>query len=437
MVFRALGYTAWLIFWPIRAIINLLKYFVYVYIGAPFVKYPVYPKAFLTDLEGKTPKDYADRIANDQEIYFKEFVGNSIKKFEIVLPSQVTLRGIQYLPESIKDSDDPFEDGFIWFEGTNSSQIHNHLKSIQALGDQLKRPVIGVDHRGIGWSQDSHVHSSIKEVISGLVYSLKMSIDQHRKDQSVEEYAGKVMIFGHSLGGGLGIAAAHKMCEEDLKVKVFSWASYSSLSAVPRALFGRLLLVLMIFVVLMWPLFHFPVFAPYWGSFGYTVTGILAAAFSAYVIGQYAPNFVVTILEWGLIRPIMILTGWQLDILNQAKELFDQGLLAFGHIMRAPDDLKTSDDPNVQSMLSRSGEDGFICPTASLTYAMESSTREMVRRCPEKAEFFKGAYAVNNTGAHYGGFYTHTLGPEAALTQGFQPMMERIDRFYSSSAGKN
>jgi hypothetical protein len=264
-----------------------------------------------------------------------------------------------------------------------------------------------------------------------------MSIDQHRKDQDEKKYAEKVMIFGHSLGGGLGIAAAHKMSQEELKVKVFSWASYSSLSAVPRALFGRLLLVLMIFVALMWPLFHFPVFAPYWGSFGYTVTGILAAAFSAYVIGQYAPNFFVTILEWGLIRPIMILTGWQLDILNQAKELFEQRRLAFGHIMRAPDALKTSNDPDIQSILSRSGADGFICPTASLTYAMEGSTREMVKTYPQEAAFFKGAYAVNNTGAHYGGFYTHTLGPEAALTQDFQPVMERINRFYSPDYGKN
>ena len=423
--FQALFYTIWSILWPLRTLSHILRHIAYVCIGGPLIKYPVYPKAFSYGFEGTKS---TQQIEEDRALYFKHFVDGQVKPFDIMLPSHVTLRGIQYCPQGRN-----FDDGFIWFEGTNSSLVQNHFSTIKALGDKLQRPVISVEHRGIGWSGDSFVHYKIEDVVTDLVYSLMDSIDQFKPTKaSASDYAKKVMVFGHSLGGGLGIAAAHRLRQHALPIKAFSWASYSSLSAVPKALFGRLLLILMLFIGLMWPLFHMAALTLLWQSFSYTVAGVLGAALCAYIIGTRAPNFFVTIIEWLLIRPMMILTGWQLDIIDQAKTLFDHNQLAFGHIMRAPKDLRSQSDSKVVSLLSRSGEDGFIFPEASLTRAMEVHTRQKIRVSPQTAEFLKGAYSVNNTGVHCGAVYSHILGPELAVTQDFKPVIDRIKGFYES-----
>ena len=278
------------------------------------------------------------------------------------------------------------------------------------MAEKTGKVVIGCDHRGIGWS-DGDAHWRIGRVLEDVKWGIDHEIKRCAKlaGQSVEYYAPNVLLYGHSLGGGISVALADRLHREGKKVKAFSWASYASLGAVPRELFGRLLLKIIFAFFLTMMICSKGISSIVFSSVPMMFLSFAISAIVAHFLIEFDPGILLPLLEYLFIHPMMWLAGWQLDVVKSSKKLYRAGYLDFGHIMRDPGPREKN---SLFKFLSATGEDGFLL-SASLPYAMRDEIQKKYEEAsPEAKASIQGAYAVNSSGTFLSPFYSHTLGIE-------------------------
>ncbi len=404
------------LFWLARG----LNFIYYQLIIVNLVQQFVYPKAFNVNTHlNPHSLDNPRQILENYHFFLKHNpFGKKCSAYEITKADGTVLRGLLYVPESIKV--DQWKNGFLWFEGTNSSSLQNHLDSAIRIADQSKKILVSVDHQGIGWS-DGKVHREINQITDDMEQCIKDTIiyAAGQADLSPNEIAKKSIIYGHSLGGGLSVAVADRLNNEGQPIKAFSWASFASTSAVARELFGGVFLRISIFILMYYLITKASslsfIFSTMWGSFA--VFSLLTI--SSHYMVKYDKGILLPFFDRVFISPLLKLFGWQLDVSTRAKGLLSKGKLLCGHIMRHPNLMPR--DPSLNKYAMLSGEDGFITSGASLTNVLAQDSDQLSESLTDDSadtnqlkNILNGSCCINNTGGFLHEMYIHTLGPNQA-----------------------
>ena len=419
--------------------IRKIEHMIMILLLAPWIRALIYPKGakLNTSLNPdcvNQPKNILEQQKHFMAIKLKKDPGTwSFPEFEN--EAGVKLRGLCYKPPNY----DP-KNGFVFIDSTNSSSIQVHHALMLELAHKMGKAVIGVNHRGLNWS-DGVPPLSTNAILRDHRYCVDKQMDmmlnelrQKGSTMSKSEFASKVLLYGHSFGGGISIINGDYFHRCGLPVKVFSWASYSRLSSVPRELIGGFLIRLFVSSALMYALFSYGLFTSYFTFFCAAVLSLLGV----HVILAYLSDYLYPFIEEILIAPVMKFLGWQLTPISHAKYLYQKGYLETGHI-GVPLQHVNSDqiEKGKEDYLRFTGQDTFIGFKASITYSLKQERKKVIDKALQSSDtkaqnllnIVDGSIAYSRDAWPLSGFLLHAREPHVTWDLNSKTQVERICKF--------
>lgn len=232
------------------------------------------------------------------------------------------LSGASYTPDNYQENDGVI----ICFFG-NGDVYQNNQPFMKWLGDTHKRKVISFNNRGVNIDTNTRGPICETEIISDAVCIAKKFLNENNCEKS--------LIYGHSLGGAQAVKAGARLLEEGVEVKVYSWNSLRSISAVARELLGANLsrainvtlgtafsFALRVALGFAIPTLSFGLLAA--TGAGFVGSFLMGSLLSAKTNKSFTYNF--------LLKPLLWLGGWDLNCEKEGEALLRADKLSYGNI---------------------------------------------------------------------------------------------------------